>query len=532
MNNKRQTSDPSAESSDFGDAASAGGILMDRTMLVAANEHLVVAALRAQTDAAVAINALNSLSRSSELDFLTELPNRQSLVSRFAYAIAIARRTGTQLATLFVDLDNFKQINDKLGHAVGDQVLRLASQRLATAVRESDTVSRHGGDEFLILLTEVSHVADVVQIATKLISALARPARIGEHVLRLSASIGISMFPDDGRDIDTLIRLADEAMYRAKAGGVGGFAFHGKNFSARDRLPRLLPAPHHPLSHYRAALAEQARRHCELRDANEQLVLTALNAQKLQETAEQAQSRQTTFLAVLAHELRNPLVPMRDAAALLHRARFDQSLLPRIQTMIERQVAHMARLIGDILDVSRMTTGKLRLEQRTVDLADSIRAAEAACRPDMDARLQHLAVQLPLESLHIYGDALRLTQIFVNLLDNASKYSKDGAEIKVSCEQLPGSIVICVADVGIGMTAQVLATIFEPFIQDTAAIEFNGTGLGIGLTVVHELVLAHGGTVVARSAGVGLGSTFVVTLPRTGSSGTGVTVSERQHERI
>jgi diguanylate cyclase (GGDEF)-like protein len=532
MNNERQTLDLDAESSDFGDAASADEELMDRRMLLAANEHLVVTALRAQTDAATARNALQTLSRSSELDYLTELPNRQSLMSRFAYAIAIARRTGTQLATLFVDLDNFKQINDTLGHAVGDQVLRLASQRLATAVRESDTVSRHGGDEFLILLTEVSHVADVVQIATKLISALARPARIDEHVLRLSASIGISMFPEDGKDIDTLIHLADEAMYRAKSSGAGGFAFHGNNFPERDRSPPLLPAPHHPLSHYRAALAEQARRHCELRDANQQLVFSALNAQKLQDAAEQAQSRQTTFLAVLAHELRNPLVPMRNAAALLHRARFDESLLPRIQVMIERQVAHMARLIGDLLDVSRMTTGKLRLEQRTVDLADSIHAAEAACRPGMDARLQHLAVQLTPESLPIYGDALRLTQIFSNLLDNASKYSREGADIKVSCEQLPGSIAICVADVGIGMSPQVLATIFEPFAQDAAAIEFNGTGLGIGLTVVHELVLAHGGTVVARSAGVGLGSTFVVTLPRTGCSGASVAVSERQDERI
>ncbi len=529
MKNRHQISIPDAQSS--GAAASADGML-DRTLLLAANEHLVVAALRAQTDAAVAIKALKTLSRSTELDFLTELPNRQSLMSRFAYAIAIARRTGTQLATLFVDLDNFKQINDGLGHAVGDQVLRLAAQRLATAVRESDTVSRHGGDEFLILLTEVSHVADVVQIATKLISALARPARIGDQVIRLSASIGISMFPDDGQDTDTLIHLADEAMYRAKRSGVGGFAFHGDNFSETDRLPPQLQPPHHPLSHYRVALAEQARRHGELRNANEQLVLTALNAQKLQDAAEQAQSRQTTFLAVLAHELRNPLVPMRNAAALLHRARFDESLLPRIQTMIEHQVAHMSRLIGDLLDVSRMTTGKLRLEQRTVDLAVNIHAAVAASRPGINARLQHLAVELPSEPLHIYGDALRLTQIFSNLLDNASKYSKEGAEIQVSCEQLPDSIVIYVADGGIGMSPQVLATIFEPFVQDAAAIEFNGTGLGIGLTVVHELVLAHGGTVVARSAGLGLGSTFIVTLPRMGYGGTSVAISERQDGQI
>jgi diguanylate cyclase len=483
------------------------------TQLVAANEQLVVTALRAQTDAAAANQALEALSRSSELDSLTDLPNRQSLLSRFNYAISIARRTGTQLAVLFIDLNNFKQINDTLGHAVGDQVLRLASKRLATAVRESDTVSRHGGDEFLILLTDVSHATDVVQIASKLISALGRPARVGEHVLRLTASIGISLFPSDGDDADTLIHRSDAAMYRAKRNGDGGFAFHGHASAEDDRKSTVLSALHHPLSHYRAALAEQARRHSQLRNANEQLVLAALNAERLQDAAEQAQRRQTIFLAVLAHELRNPLVPMQHAATLLHRARLDEGLLPRIQAMIEQQVAHMSRLIADLLDISRMSTGKLRLERRMVDLADTINAAVAACRPGMDARLQHFTTHIPAVALNFYGDPVRLTQIISNLLDNASKYSKEDAEIGLSVVQADGSIVITVSDTGIGMSAEVLPTVFEPFVQDATAIELNGTGLGIGLTVVRELVVAHGGTIVGRSAGADLGSTFIVTLP-------------------
>jgi diguanylate cyclase (GGDEF)-like protein len=483
------------------------------TQLVAANERLVVTALRAQTDAAAANQALEALSRSSELDSLTDLPNRQSLLSRFNYAISIARRTGTQLAVLFIDLNNFKQINDALGHAVGDQVLRLASKRLATAVRESDTVSRHGGDEFLILLTDVSHATDVVQIASKLISALGRPARVGEHVLRLTASIGISLFPSDGEDADTLIHRSDAAMYRAKRNGDGGFAFHGHASAEEDQKSPVLSALHHPLSHYRAALAEQARRHSQLRDANEQLVLAALNAERLQDAAEQAQQRQTIFLAVLAHELRNPLVPIQHAATLLHRARLDEGLLPRIQAMIEQQVAHMSRLIADLLDISRMSTGKLRLEKRMVDLADTINAAVAACRPGMDARLQHFTTHLPADALDFYCDPVRLTQIISNLLDNASKYSKEDAEIGLSVVQADGSIVITVSDTGIGMSAEVLPTVFDPFVQDATAIELNGTGLGIGLTVVRELVVAHGGTIVGHSAGADLGSTFVVTLP-------------------
>jgi len=296
------------------------------TKLIEANEQLVMTALRAQADAEAATHELEVLSRSSQLDALTDLPNRQSLLSRFTYAIAIARRTGTQLALLFIDLNNFKQINDTLGHAVGDQILRLAAQRLGTTVRQSDTVSRHGGDEFLILLTDVSHPNDVVQIAVKLIAALGRPARVGEHVLRLTASIGISLFPHDGEDTETLIHRADAAMYRAKRNGEGGFAFYEIGTSeGEDRtVSPVLSALHHPLAHYRAALAEQARRHAQLRDANEQLVLAALSAQNLQAAAEQAQRRQIEFLAVLAHELRYPLVPMQHAAALLHRARFDE----------------------------------------------------------------------------------------------------------------------------------------------------------------------------------------------------------------
>jgi diguanylate cyclase len=486
--------------------------------LIEANEQLVMTALRAQADAEAATHKLEVLSRSSELDALTDLPNRQALLSRFTYAIAIARRTGTQLALLFIDLNNFKQINDSLGHAVGDQVLRLAAKRLATAVRQSDTVSRHGGDEFLILLTDVSHPNDVVQVAINLIAALGRPARVGEHVLRLTASIGISLFPQDGEDTETLIQRADAAMYRAKRNGEGGFAFYGSGTASDEdhAASPVLSALHHPLSHYRAALAEQARRHAQLRDANEQLVLAALGAQNLQEAAEQAQRRQIEFLAVLAHELLKPLVSMQHAAALLHRARLDESLLPRIQAMIERQVAHMSRLVGDLLDVSRVNTGKLRLERRLVDLREILDAAVVACRPSMDARLQHFTVQIPTVALDFYGDPMRLAQIVSNLLDNASKYSKGGADIGLSVMQAEDCIVITVSDTGIGMSAHMLCKISEPFVQDATAIEFNGTGLGIGLTVVRELVAAHGGTIIARSTGAGSGSSFIVTLPRTG----------------
>ena len=144
------------------------------------------------------------------------------------------------LALLFLDLDHFKPINDSLGHALGDEVLKAVAQRLAAAVREADTVSRYGGDEFLILLSEVSQPADAELIAGKLIAAIAEPCRVGGHVLQLSASIGISLYPDDGEDIDLLIRKADNAMYRAKRHGPGSYALHGQAPAGDDQ--RAAPA--------------------------------------------------------------------------------------------------------------------------------------------------------------------------------------------------------------------------------------------------------------------------------------------------
>jgi diguanylate cyclase (GGDEF)-like protein len=483
--------------------------------LLEANEQLVLAALRAKTDAEAAAQALQEVARAAELDTLTELPNRVLLLDRFAHAIASARRRRARLALLFLDLNNFKQINDTLGHAVGDQVLQLVAQCLVSSVREADTVSRHGGDEFVILLAELSQASDAILVADKVIAALGAPNRVGNHVLRLAASIGISIYPDDGEDADTLIDRADAAMYRAKRQGLGSFVFHGEEPPSERRLRApALASLQRPLTDYELALAEHERRHAQRQEANEQLVLAAISAQELQAAAEQAQRRQTEFLAVLAHELRNPLAPIRTAAALLGRVRTDEPLLLRVQTVIERQVAHMSRLLGDLLDVSRMNTGTLRLERRLVDMAGLIDEAVDACRPAMDTRLQHFGVHVPAGALDVHGDPVRLVQILSNLLDNASKYTPNGGEIALSVGVAGDAIEMTVSDSGIGITAEALPIVFEPFVRDPHAIDLNGVGLGIGLTVVRELVQAHGGKVVASSAGSGLGSRFVVTLPR------------------
>jgi diguanylate cyclase (GGDEF)-like protein len=488
-------------------------------LLLEANERLVLATLRAQTDTETATRELNEVSRSAELDTLTQLPNRVLLLDRFAQAIADAKRHHTRLALLFLDLNNFKQINDTFGHAVGDEVLKLAAHCLTSSVRKADTVSRHGGDEFLILLTEMSNVADAIHVADKVIEALGAPSRVGGHVLRLAASIGISIYPDDGEDADTLIARADAAMFNAKRQGLGSFVFHGEEAPSERNVPAPeLPSLQRPLTQHEQTLTEHEQtltehehRHTQLREANGELVMAALSAQDLQSAAEQAHQQQMEFLAVLAHELRNPLTPIRTAAALLGRVRADD--LPRVQAMIERQVAHMSRLVSDLLDISRVNTGKLTLERRTVDVASIIDAAADACRPAMDARSQRFEVQMPSRPIEVHGDAIRLTQVLSNLLDNASKHTPDDGEIALSVGVEGDAIVMTVSDNGTGIAAEVLPNVFEPFVQDTHAIGFNGTGLGLGLTVVRELVEAHGGKVVANSAGSGLGSQFVVTLP-------------------
>ena len=185
--------------------------------------------------------------------------------------------------------------------------------------------------------------------------------------------------------------------------------------------------------------------------------------------------------------------------------------------MIERQGAQLSRLVNDLLDVSRVSTGKLRVQQTPIDLAPVIDSAIEACRPAMDTRLQTFTVQVTTGALEVNGDPVRLAQVLSNLLDNASKYTPNGGEIALSVVVGPEGVMLTVSDNGIGISPAALPRIFAPFVQDAHAVIFNKDGLGIGLTVVRELVEAHGGTVVASSAGTGLGSQFMITLPSVAS---------------
>jgi diguanylate cyclase (GGDEF)-like protein len=482
-----------------------------------ANEKLVLAVLHADTIAAMAVSSLGELTRATQLDPLTGTPNRALMRDRLDTAIAAARRQGSQLALLFLDLDHLKAVNDALGHANGDVMLQLVAKRLVATVRDSDTVSRHGGDEFLILLPQIAHAADAARIATKLLAAVAAPARVGSHALHVTASLGIAVYPQDGTDADALTRRADMAMYHSKRRSHGGFQFYADCVAGE---PVTLPESHgwQPTAASRAAHRSEQP---DLRRANEQLVLSALSAQVSAAQATAAHTQQIRFMGLVAHELRNPLAPIRLAASMLTGGAGQAGpSLARLSAIIETEVKHMARLIDDLLEGSRVSTGKLRLELGQVDLQEVLAQAVETCRPLMESRQQELTLARPAGPVNLRGDPVRLRQIVNNLLDNASKYTGKGGSISVAMAVQEQSATITVADNGVGIAPEVLSPIFEMFVQDARDSALSNGGLGIGLAVVRDLVQAHGGTVGATSAGKHLGSQFIVTLPLAGPAAT------------
>jgi signal transduction histidine kinase/ActR/RegA family two-component response regulator len=260
----------------------------------------------------------------------------------------------------------------------------------------------------------------------------------------------------------------------------------------------------------RELLAQEAER---LREANEHLVIAALEAQGLREDAEATNLRQNEFLAMLAHELRNPLAPIGMAGALLARAPNASPQMLQMTSVVKRQVEHMSHLLDDLLDAARISGGKIKLAPAPVALADVLAQAIETVMPRIRERRQTLAVDLPPAPVILEADGVRLTQVFTNLLANASKYTGDEGAVRLAVAVADGAATITVADNGTGIGADVLPHIFDLFTQGPRSLARSEGGLGVGLNVVHNLVTMHGGQVHAHSAGLGLGTTFTVALP-------------------
>lgn len=234
---------------------------------------------------------------------------------------------------------------------------------------------------------------------------------------------------------------------------------------------------------------------------------------RLLEETRQAVEQRDQFLAMLAHELRNPLSPIRNSLQVMKMPGVNGPVVDQARDMAERQVQHMARLLDDLLDVARVSRGKIELRREAVDLAPLVRNTVEAIRPTCEARRHELTVSLAPEPLRVEGDPTRLEQVLTNLLNNACKYTDPGGKIRVSASLEGGEAVLRVRDNGIGIPADKLAKVFDLFVQAERRLDRSQGGMGIGLTLVRKLVELHGGAVEAFSPGVGQGAEFVVRLP-------------------
>lgn len=229
---------------------------------------------------------------------------------------------------------------------------------------------------------------------------------------------------------------------------------------------------------------------------------------------DEADRRKDEFLAMLAHELRNPLAPISTAAELLSLPNLDESRIRRSSEVIRRQIGHITSLLEDLMDVSRVTRGLVSLEKKLVDVRNVVAVAIEQVKPAMESRNHDLEIDLPPETAYVLGDFKRLVQLVTNLLGNAAKYTQDGGRITLRMEATRNDVRLAIADNGIGMMPDMLAQAFDLFAQAERTADRSQGGLGIGLSLVKSLAEQHGGTVSAASSGIGEGTQFTVCLPR------------------
>jgi two-component system CheB/CheR fusion protein len=244
------------------------------------------------------------------------------------------------------------------------------------------------------------------------------------------------------------------------------------------------------------------------------VLISSLTAarKRLEQTLRQQDRRKDEFLAILAHELRNFLAPMRNALQVVRLGAADAATVGRAVGMVSRQVDHVARLTDDLMDVARVRQGKVQLAMKPVDLGTAVRQAVEDVRPLIDQRGHRLDVELPAGPVYVRADATRLEQVILNLLTNAAKYTEPGGHIGVSVTMAGGEVCLRVQDTGVGIPPEVLPRLFDLFAQAKGG---SHGGLGIGLSLVRSLVDMHGGRVSVTSAGIGRGSEFTVRLPIT-----------------
>ncbi|HSC67769.1 MAG TPA: ATP-binding protein [Cellvibrio sp.] len=241
--------------------------------------------------------------------------------------------------------------------------------------------------------------------------------------------------------------------------------------------------------------------------------IALLALRRREQTEREADRRKDEFLATLAHELRNPLAPISNAVAILKLTQGNKDVVERATGMIERQTAHLVRLVDDLLDLSRISRGKLELRRARIELAPIIYQAVETCSPMVESAGHDVSLDLPSQLIYLDADPVRLAQVVSNLLNNACKFAGERGQIKLTVSRRDNEVLISVKDNGIGIPLDELNTIFEMFSQVDQSLERSQSGLGIGLTLAKRLVELHGGSIEARSEGLGKGAELVVRLP-------------------
>jgi len=273
------------------------------------------------------------------------------------------------------------------------------------------------------------------------------------------------------------------------------------NITVLERPMRLVAL----VSSVRTALRARQRQY-QIRDH-------LLERERTSASLKEADRRKDEFLAVLAHELRNPLAPIRNSLQILRMTIKEEGPVAGLTEMMERQVNHMVRLVDDLMEVSRITRGKIELRQELLDIATVVRNAVETSQPLIDASRHRLSISMPKELLQVEGDPVRLSQVISNLLNNAAKYTDPSGQLALAVRRNEAHVEIEVGDSGVGIAPEMLPRVFDMFTQVASSTDRAQGGLGIGLTLVKSLVEMHHGSIEARSAGLGCGSQFVIRLP-------------------
>ncbi len=453
--------------------------------------------------------------------------------SQFIYDLGNQQWNISKLRNLLAEvLSNNHPVHDfEIDHEfplIGRRIMKLNARRLKSVNHRPDLILLAFED-----ITERRHSSDLLRWSERRYRRLFESAKDG--ILILEARTG--KITDANPYIEQLLGYAADELLGKELWQIGLFQDIEESKAAFQKLQEAGYIRYHNLP----LEAKDGRRHevefvsntyhedhhdviqCNVRDITErsQLERAAAKADALAVL----NRRKDEFLAMLSHELRNPLAPIFAATHLLGLQPEETPIQLQARTVIERQVRQLAHLVDDLLDVSRVTTGRIRLQEEDVDLRNILQRAAESVYPLIDQRRHELSVSVPSDPIWLHADVTRIEQVVVNLLNNAAKYTDEGGHIWLSAEPEGNSAVLRVKDTGVGIAPELLENIFDPFSQAERTMDRAQGGLGIGLTLVQKIVELHHGKVEAKSAGIGQGSEFTIWLPVLGTESSESSVS-------